>query len=193
MLSNYKSLKNGYGGVTEGYAAPATAAPPRNILCKGTDKKYCNICDLRTTGAGNNTHYYTPNPPDSYRTNEPRQDWTTYQLCNYNDFKYNSCNGKHFCNDKYIYYQVDVDGLTVNRYSEVASLAECYNKIDYKDKTENNRSGEKGVVYDTSNKMCYTIKDIPNMDPARLKVSWAISKQPQKPYVNESAYLVIRK
>lgn len=189
MISDYKTLKAGYGGFSEDF----TVNYATKTLCKDADKKQCDICNLLSVGKGSVSAFSVTNPPNIYRTNEPVQDDRTYQLCKYDDKSWGSCYGKHFCADKYIYHKVDVDGLTVKTIPNIQSLAECYNKIDYVDSTTNAVTGEKGVVYDQTSKMCYTIKDIPNMRPENLTVSWAFNKQRQKPYVNNSAFLVMKK
>lgn len=194
MDSNYKKLRDGYGGSfsREGYAAPAVVVAPKlKPLCKASTKKNCNICDMSKVGVNVGNNYGHRGASQSI-DNYPKKDAYTYQVCGLYEVGGGSCGGKHYCTDKYIYETTDVDGLTIKKYTNIPSLNECYNKIDYVNAKDNTLK-EKGVVYDTKNKTCWTIKEIPNMDQAKLTVSWAYNKQNQKPYHNDNTILVIKK
>jgi hypothetical protein len=210
MNSNYKKLKDGYGeGFREGYSAPlpgstvtksstaSSTASSNTIkykpLCNSKNKKDCDICTLSLIGPNKGLDYGHRGPGQSI-DNFPTKDRTTYQICgryeNTGLFAGGRCS-KHYCTDKYIYETTDVDGLAIQEFKNIPSLAECYNKIDYVTPPLNNK--EKGVVYNKQSKMCWTIGEIPNMPSDKLTVSWARDKKITKPYHNDNAILVIKK
>ena len=156
----------------------------------------CDICTLPLTQA----EYVTNKGKESKLTISdiptseiPTKDQTTYQVCKSSDSsncggwcKKYCVNGAHLCNNKYIYADTDVDGLTRKAISSVPNVNACYTYLS-------EDTSAAGIVYDKSSKNCYLIDSIPGMKNDKLSVTWAYNKTSKKPYHNENAVLILKK
>ena len=195
-------------------AKPTTTTAKPNEVCGvgdvpclcpvGTDGKTnsvysgCDICSIPLTKTEHTTKKGTYIGKNKFlqngiaATDSITKDYYTNQVCKFSESTNNfgwsqrTCQGKHLCDNKYIYNTTDVDGLTLSTINNIDDLNTCYAHISTDKRAV-------GIVYDKVSKNCFLIDKIPNMDPAKLSVTWAYQKTQKKPYYNDNTILILKK
>jgi hypothetical protein len=178
---------------------PTTTTTPicgmsRNICECGSEPKQtfggCDICTIPLTkNEPNNALKSTSSYSGVPTVGVAAKDGTTYQLCKSSDSSgwfSTTCNGKHLCNNKYIYADTDVDGLTRRTIASIPNVNICYAHLS----TDKEAAG---IVYNRTTQNCYIINAIPGMSPEKLSVTWAYQKSATKPYHNADSVLILKK